>query len=98
MMSLTFGLFTQVSDSGPQGPLVFSSLCDFPFLTIPPLKSKNPSIILPNGIVDTITHSFSSNLYLVDMFKKPFLNACVLLWTLFTLKALLSISYYYLAH
>ena len=22
MMSLTFGLFTQVSDSGPQGPLV----------------------------------------------------------------------------
>ena len=25
MMSLTFGLFTQVSDSGPQGPLV--SLC-----------------------------------------------------------------------
>ena len=25
MMSLTFGLFTQVSDSGPQGPLVFNS-------------------------------------------------------------------------
>ena len=24
MMSLTFGLFTQVSDSGPQGPLVHS--------------------------------------------------------------------------
>ena len=23
MMSLTFGLFTQVSDSGPQGPLVW---------------------------------------------------------------------------
>ena len=23
MMSLTFGLFTQVNDSGPQGPLVF---------------------------------------------------------------------------
>ena len=23
MMSLTFGLFTQVSDSGPQGPLVY---------------------------------------------------------------------------
>ena len=23
MMSLTFGLFTQVSDSGPHGPLVF---------------------------------------------------------------------------
>ena len=23
MMSLTFGLFTQVSDSGPLGPLVF---------------------------------------------------------------------------
>ena len=25
MMSLTFGLFTQVSDSGPQGHLVFST-------------------------------------------------------------------------
>ena len=24
MMSLTFGLFTQVSDSGPKGPLVFT--------------------------------------------------------------------------
>ena len=24
MMSLTFGLFTQVSDSGPQGPLVLT--------------------------------------------------------------------------
>ena len=27
MMSLTFGLFTQVSGSGPLGPLVYSS-CD----------------------------------------------------------------------
>ena len=28
MMSLTFGLFTQVSDSGPLGPLVdFSNVC-----------------------------------------------------------------------
>ena len=26
MMSLTFGLFIQVSDSGPQGPLVISIL------------------------------------------------------------------------
>ena len=26
MMSLAFGLFTQVSDSGPQGPLVYISL------------------------------------------------------------------------
>ena len=26
MMSLTFGLFTQVSGSGPLGPLVFSKL------------------------------------------------------------------------
>ena len=26
MMSLTFGLFTQVSDSGPQGPLVHSNI------------------------------------------------------------------------
>ena len=25
MMNLTFGLFTQVSDSGPQGPLVIIS-------------------------------------------------------------------------
>ena len=25
MMSLTFGLFTQVSSSGPLGPLVFSN-------------------------------------------------------------------------
>ena len=25
MMNLTFGLFTQVSDSGPQGPLVYTS-------------------------------------------------------------------------
>ena len=33
MMSLTFGLFTQVSGSGPLGPLVYpfliSSLCNF---------------------------------------------------------------------
>ena len=27
MMSLTFGLFTQVSDSGPQGPLVKPIAC-----------------------------------------------------------------------
>ena len=26
MMSLTFGLFTQVSDSGPQGPLVVDEM------------------------------------------------------------------------
>ena len=29
MMSLTFGLFTQVSGSGPLGPLVFPQLCLF---------------------------------------------------------------------
>ena len=29
MMSLTFGLFTQVSGSGPLGPLVFTKLCHF---------------------------------------------------------------------
>ena len=28
MMSLTFGLFTQVSDSGPLGPLVDFNICD----------------------------------------------------------------------
>ena len=27
MMSLIFGLFTQVSDSGPQGPLFFFFFC-----------------------------------------------------------------------
>ena len=29
MMSLTFGLFTQVSDSGAQGPLVLTKLCPY---------------------------------------------------------------------
>ena len=29
MMSLTFGLFTQVSDSGPHGPLVVNLGSDF---------------------------------------------------------------------
>ena len=29
MMSLTFGLFTQVSGSGPLDPLVFTKLCHF---------------------------------------------------------------------
>ena len=29
MMSLTFGLFTQVSGSGPLGPLVLTKLCPF---------------------------------------------------------------------
>ena len=28
MMSLTFGLFTQVSDSGPLGPLVLLVICE----------------------------------------------------------------------
>ena len=29
MMSLTFGLFTQVSGSGPLGPLVWFSICGY---------------------------------------------------------------------
>ena len=33
MMSLTFGLFTQVSGSGPLGPLVFFLLLMFPECT-----------------------------------------------------------------
>ena len=32
MMSLTFGLFTQVSGSGPLGPLVFLSIYLFLYL------------------------------------------------------------------
>ena len=34
MMCLTFGLFTQVSDSGPQGPLVFLFLSVLRELTL----------------------------------------------------------------
>ena len=35
MMSLTFGLFTPVSDSGPQGPLVnLYRQCDINYITI----------------------------------------------------------------
>ena len=37
MMSLTFGLFTQVSGSGPLGPLVI-----FSFGPIRPIKIENP--------------------------------------------------------
>ena len=33
MMSLTFGLFTQVSDSGPQGPLVHRNIKDNVLIT-----------------------------------------------------------------
>ena len=32
MMSLTFGLFSQVSASGPHGPLVLSVMMDVKFL------------------------------------------------------------------
>ena len=43
MMSLTFGLFTQVGDSGPLGPLVFifwqSVSCRFP-LKLPHCEGK----------------------------------------------------------
>ena len=34
MMSLTFGLFTQVSGSGPLGPLVYGSLTNFKILRL----------------------------------------------------------------
>ena len=42
MMSLIFGLFTQMSDSGPHGPLVVvPSVCSFISLCVwPPVHSS----------------------------------------------------------
>ena len=45
MMSLTFGLFTQVSDSGPHGPLVYNKLPGEQGLT------NQKSFLLPTGQV-----------------------------------------------
>ena len=35
MMSLTFGLFTQVSGSGPLGPLVYTPVEDSSYYVVP---------------------------------------------------------------
>ena len=56
MMSLTFGLFTQVSDSGPQGPLVFLGT-DLNVknhensVTITPLLCDNNALIVTHCVV-----------------------------------------------
>ena len=51
MMSLTFGLFNQVSGLGPLGPLVFFSVLMYSFLFIFPLCSVRHSLLLYSGKV-----------------------------------------------
>ena len=44
MLSLTFGLFTQMSDSGPHGPLVFNSVYALIFMGESSFKCSNRNI------------------------------------------------------
>ena len=62
MMSLTFGLFTQVSGSGPLGPLVFTARLSFPLDRWPkPGSNWQPTenILHHNGVTLTTQGSHS---------------------------------------
>ena len=54
MMSLTFGLFTQVSGSGPLGPLVLLSTCILgPFFSVMLFHLKNYCFLRTSFKADT---------------------------------------------